>query len=134
MEKAEASGFQIDRIHEIATDADGGKIVVRAATRLQSGPTELEIAVTTELAPAMALALLATTAKARATRDELEPSLEALGAAVVRSSSDEKVRMQVMFDQGAVLPIEFTVEAAQALQKGLAEYLGSAQRRLAQRS
>ena len=133
MEKAEPSGFHIDRIHEVAPHADGEKIVVRAATRPEDGPTELEIAVTTELAPAMALALLATTAKTRAIRDELEPALDALGAAVVRSSSEQKVRMQLLFERGAVLPIELTVEAAEALQKGLAEYLGSPQRRLAQR-
>ena len=133
MTKAEPSGLHIDSIHKIAPHAEGEQIVVRAATRLENGPTELEIAVTTELAPAMALALLATTAKTRATRDELDPALDALGAAVVRSSSEQKVRMQLLFDQGAVLPLELTVEAAEALQKGLAEYLGSPQRRLAQR-
>ena len=106
---------------------------MRGATQLEGGPTELEIAVTTELAPAMALTLFATTAQTRASRDELEPALDALGAAVVRSSSEQKVRMQVLFERGAVLPIELTIEADEAVKKGLAEYLGLPQRRLVQR-
>ena len=133
MKKAEPSGLPIDSTYEIARQPKSEPTVARVATQLESGPTDFEIAVTTELAPAMVLALLATTAKTRATRDELEPALDALGAAVVRSSSEQKVRMQLLFDRGAVLPIELTVEAAEALQKGLAEYLASPQRRLAQR-
>jgi len=125
--------LHIRRIKEVAAHADAGTIVVRADTVLENQRTELEIAVTTELAPAIALALLSTTAKARSNRDELEPALDVLGAAVVRSSSADKVRLQMLFDKGAVLPVELTVEAAEALQKGLAEYLGSSQRRFAAR-
>jgi len=125
--------IHIQRITEVAPHTDGQKIVVRAETGPRDQRTELEIAVTTELAPAIALALLSTTAKARAARDELEPALDALAAAVVRSSAERKVRLQLLFDRGAVLPIELDLDAALALSRGLAEYLGSAQRRMATR-
>lgn len=121
-------------IHRI-TDArvDGQSVVLRADTVLDNHPTEFEIAVTTDLAPAMALALLSRTAQSRAARDELEPALDALAAAVVRSSAADKVRLQLLFDKGAVLPIELDIEAAEALHRGLTEYLGSATRRFALR-
>ena len=133
MKRVPPPEVRIHRIKDVAHHADGAKIVVRADTLLENERTELEIAVTTELAPAMALALLSTTSKARSNRDELEPALEVFGAAVVRSSSPDKVRLQLLFDKGAVLPIELSIEAATALSKGLAEYLGSSQRRLAAR-
>lgn len=125
--------FHIQQIREVAPHTDGSKIVVRVETVLENERADLEIAVTTELAPAMALALLATTARARSGRDELEPSLGVFGAAVVRSSSQEKVRLQLLFDKGAVLPVELSLEAAEALSRGLAEYLSSSHRRLAPR-
>ncbi len=125
--------IQIHAIREVAPDVAAGSIVVRADTVIDDAITELEIAVTSELAPAMALALLSTTARARAARDELEPALAVLGAAVVRSSQDSKVRLQLLFEKGAVLPLELTLESAQALSEGLAEYLGSSRRRLAPR-
>lgn len=133
MKNASPPELQIQRITGVAPHDEGTRIVVRADTVLQNQRTELEIAVTTELAPAIALALLATTAKARAGRDELEPALDVFGAAVVRSSTEEKVRLQLLFDKGAVLPVELTTQAALALAKGLAEYLGSADRRFAER-
>jgi len=133
MKNVPPAEIHIHRITEVAPHIDGQKIVVRADTEVQNQRTELEIAVTTDLAPAIALALLSTTAKARAARDELEPALDALAAAVVRSSSEAKLRLQLLFDKGAVLPIELDIEAAEALTRGLAEYLGSAHRRLAPR-
>ncbi|MBC8055355.1 MAG: hypothetical protein H7Y61_02115 [Rhizobiales bacterium] len=132
MKNAPTPEFHIHRINEVEPHSDGDKIVLRADTLLDNRRTELEIAVTTELAPAMALALLSTTAKARSGRDELDPALEALGAAVVRSSSSDNVRLQLLFDKGAVLPVELTIEAARALSKGLVEYIGSSRRRLAE--
>lgn len=125
--------YHIERLKEVTPHPDDGKIVLRAESLRANQLTELEIAVTTELAPAMALALLATTAKARAGRDDLEPALDVLGAACVRSSSSDKVRLQMLFDKGAVLPVELPIDAAVALCKGLVEYLGSSQRRFAAR-
>jgi hypothetical protein len=121
--------LEIHHVAAVAPHTDGAKLVVRADTLLANQRTELEIAVTTELAPAIALALLATTAKARAGRDSLEPALEVLGAAVVRSGADDKLRLQLLFDKGAVLPIELSLQAGEALSKGLVEYLQSPQRR-----
>ena len=122
--------FQIHRITAITPHIDGSRIVVKADALLANQRTEVEIAVTADLAPAMALALLATTARARALRDELEPALDVLAAAVVRSSSREKLRLQLLFEKGAVLPFELSCDAGQALSDGLVEYLGSSQRRL----
>ena len=125
-------GLHIHRINGIAPHADGQKIVVRADALLEEQRTELEIAVTTDLAPVMALALLASTAHARARRDELEPALDVLAAAVVRSSTKDRVRLQLLFDKGVVLPFELTVEAGRALAAGLEEYLHSPSPRYAE--
>jgi hypothetical protein len=129
MEDAMPPELHIHAIKAIAPHSDGDKIVVRADAMLEDERTELEIAVTTDLAPAMALALLATTATARAKRDELEPALEVLAAAVVRSSSEAKVRLQLLFDKGAVLPLEMHKEAGVALSDGLVEYFRSGPQR-----
>jgi hypothetical protein len=132
MENLMPSELQIQRITGMASDG-AGTITVRADGLLHDARTELEIAVTTELAPAMALALLATTASDRALRDELAPALDVLAAAVVRSSSGDRVRLQLLFGDGAVLPLELTTEAGHALNDGLTEYLLSPKRRLASR-
>jgi hypothetical protein len=81
--------------------------------------TEVEIAITADLAARAAIALLAATAKARATRDGFEPALEVLAAAVVASGCPEKVRLQLLFYEGAVLPLEVPTDAAKALSKEL---------------
>lgn len=123
----------IEQISEIVPSPEGSTIVMRARAARENERADREIAVTRELAPATALALLATTAKARSGRDGLDPALDVFGAAVVRSSSHEKVRLQLLFDNGAVLPVELNLEAAEALSRGLTEYLGASQRRLAPR-
>lgn len=132
MDHPTTPGLHIHRINTIAPHADGQKIVVHADALLQEQRTELEIAVTTDLAPVMALALLASTASARAQRDELEPALDVLAAAVVRSSTKDRVRLQLLFDKGVVLPFELTLEASRALSAGLDEYLSSPSPRYAQ--
>lgn len=133
MNKVTTPELQIHRISAMAAHVDGSRIVVKAQGLLEQERTDLEIAVTTDLAPSIALALLSTTAKARAQRDELGPALDVLGAAVVRSSSEDSVRLQLIFDGGAVLPFELSLEASRALSNGLLEYLESSQRRLADR-
>lgn len=126
--------LHIQGIKAVAALDDGNKIVVRADALVQATRTELEIAVTTDLAPTMALALLATTAKARATRDELMPAMGVMVAAVVRSSSADRVRLQLMFEKGVVLPIEMSLDAAKAFTKGLTDYLESPRRYVDQRN
>ena len=115
--------MKIDEIKAVVPAPDGNAVVVKAEVVLEERRTELEIAITTDLAPAVAIALLASTAKARAARDGLDPALEVLAAAVVESGSAEKVRLQLLFDQGAVLPVEVPTDAALALSKDLAREL-----------
>ena len=125
--------IHINRIAAVVPHPDGQTIVLKAEALLADQRTEMEIAITTDLAPAMALALLASTAQARAERDALSPAFDALAAAVVRSSSPDKVRLQLLFNKGAVLPVEMDAEAGLALSGGLVEYFGAKQRRYAPR-
>lgn len=118
--------MKLAEIKEVAPVADGSAVVVKADVQLDDERTELEISITTDLAPQIAIALLATTAKARAERDGLEPALDVLAAAVVASGCAEKVRLQLLFDKGAVLPLEVPKDAAEALHKGLTDELNAA--------
>jgi hypothetical protein len=115
--------MKIEEIAEVAPAPDGAAIVVKADVLLGDQRTAVEIAIATDLAAKVAIALLATTAKARAERDGLEPALDVLAAAVVASGCAEKVRLQLLFEKGAVLPLEVPVDAAQALQRGLTDEL-----------
>ena len=117
--------MHIEHVAEVVPAADGLKIVVRAEARIGDQRTELELAIATELAATVAIALLATTAKARAARDGLEPALDVLAAAVVASGCADKVRIHLLFDKGAVLPVKVPVPAAKVLSRTLAEELVS---------
>ena len=125
--------LHINSIAAVVPHPDGQKIVLKAEALMADQRTEMEIAITTDLAPAMALALLASTAQGRAERDALSPAFDALAAAVVRSSSPDKVRLQLLFNKGAVLPVEMAAEAGLALSGGLVDYFGAKQRRYAPR-
>lgn len=127
------SELQINRIAAVVSHPDGQTIVFKAEALIADQRTQMEIAITTDLAPAMALALLASTAQARAERDALSPAFDALAPAVVRSSSPDKVRLQLLFSKSAVLPIKMDAEAGRALSGGLVKYFGAAQRRYAPR-
>lgn len=115
--------MKIADMKSVIPTPDGSAVVVKATGDVGGQRTDVEIAITTDLAPAVAIALLATTAKARAERDGLEPALEVLAAAVVASGCAEKVRLQLLFDKGAVLPLEVPLDAAKALQAGLSDEL-----------
>ncbi len=115
--------IEISQIKAVVPRDTGGAVVVKVEARVGDHATDLEIAITTELAPAVAIALLATTAKARAARDGLEPALDVLAAAVVASGSAEKVRLQLLFDTGTVLPVEMPTDAGEALKQGLTDVL-----------
>ena len=117
--------IEIADVKEVVPVSNGAAVVVKADAVLSDRRTELEIAITTDLAATVAIALLATTAKARAERDGLEPALDVLAAAVVASGCAEKVRLQLLFDKGAVLPLEVPVDAAKALHRGLTEALNT---------
>ena len=117
--------IKIADVKEVVPTSNGSAVVVKAEALLGDQRTELEIAITTDLAATVAIALLATTAKARAERDGLEPALDVLAAAVVASGCAEKVRLQLLFEKGTVLPLEVPLDAAKALNRGLTEELSS---------
>jgi hypothetical protein len=87
-----------------------------AAKRSRKSATNVAIA--TELAPAVAIALLD---KSEQAPGAAAPALEALAAGAVPSDKKGKVRVQLMFENGAVLPVEMSKAAGAALSKGLDE-------------
>jgi len=72
--------------------------------------------IATELAPAVAIALLDKTEQPAGAP---APALDVLAVAAAPSEIDGNVRMQLMFENGAVLPVEMSVDAGAALSKGL---------------
>ncbi len=92
-----------------------------AAKRTKKSATSVAIA--TELAPAVAIALLSKTEHAAG---DPAPALDCLAAGAVPSETAGKVRVQLMFENGAVLPVEMSNDAAAALSKGLSEELPDA--------
>ena len=97
---------------------------VKGKPRTQSARSSLrsdkDVAISTELAPAVAIALLE---QAHHGSGQPTPALEPLAAGAVSSDADGKVRVQLLFENGAVLPVEMTDAAAQALGKGIAKEL-----------
>ena len=85
-----------------------------AAARNKQNATN--VAITTELAPAVAIALLDKTVQAPGAP---APALGALAAGVSASEEEGKVRVQLVFENGAVLPVEMSVAAGAALSSGL---------------
>ena len=75
------------------------------------------VAIATELAPAVAIALLD---KTEQPPGAAAPALECLAAGAAPSETDGKVRVQLMFENGTVLPVEMSNAAGAALSKGLA--------------
>ena len=88
------------------------------AGRAQKSATHVAIA--TELAPAVAIALLE---KTEQTPGGPPPALDCLAAGAAPAETPGKVRVQLMFDNGAVLPVEMSTDAGAALAKGLAQEL-----------
>lgn len=119
------ANLKIADVEEVESTPDGSAVVIKADAVVGGQRSEVEIAITRDLAAQLAVALLATTAKQRAERDKLEPALEVLAAAVVASGCADKVRMHLLFEKGVVLPLEVNVEAATALHTGLSEELGA---------
>lgn len=77
-------------------------------------------AIATDLAPAVAIALLDKTEQAP---DAPAPALDCLVAGAAPSEDSGKVRVQLMFETGAVLPVEMSVAAGAALARALVEEL-----------
>ena len=89
----------------------------------RSKPSATTVAITTELAPAVAIALLG---KADHGPGDPPPALDCLAAGATPSDTPGKVRVQLMFENGAVLPVEMTADAGEALSKGLTKELPKA--------
>lgn len=77
-------------------------------------------AIATDLAPAVAIALLD---KTEQDPDAPAPALDCLVAGAVPSENPGKVRVQLMFETGAILPVEMSAAAGAALSRGLTEEL-----------
>lgn len=93
---------------------------VAKPARDRGGPCAKNVAIATELAPAVAIALLEKTDQPPGAP---AAALEVLAVAAGPSETEGNVRMQLMFENGAVLPVEMSVDAATALSRGLKEEL-----------
>lgn len=101
----------------------GGEPKARSARSKSAGAkrtrkSATDVAIATELAPAVAIALLHKTEKAPG---EAAPALDCLAAGAAPSENAGKVRVELLFDNGAVLPVEMSNAAGAALSKRLAE-------------
>ncbi len=96
----------------------GGRAKASQAKRAKTSSTNQAIA--TELAPAVAIALLD---KMEQDPGATAPALDCLGAGASASETEGRVRVQLMFENGAVLPVEMSSAAGEALAKGLAAEL-----------
>lgn len=91
-----------------------------SARKRASKRSATNLAITTDLAPAVAIALLDKTEQAPGAP---APALDALAAGAAPSEIEGNVRIQLVFENGAVLPVEMSAEAGAALSKGLLEEL-----------
>lgn len=91
-----------------------------ASARKRTKKSATNVAIATELAPAVAIALLDKTEQAPGAP---APALDVLAAGAVPSEIEGNVRMQLVFENGAVLPVEMSADAGAALSKGLLEEL-----------
>ena len=87
--------------------------------------TAKNVAISTELAPAVAIALLE---KSEHVPGDPTPALDVLAAAATPSDVEGNVRVQLLFENGAVLPVEMSESAGAALADCLSVELKSAQK------
>lgn len=90
------------------------------SARARSKKSATNVAIATELAPAVAIALLDKTEQSPGAPP---PALDVLAVGVAASENRGKVRVQLMFENGAVLPVEMSVAAGAALSSGLNDEL-----------
>jgi hypothetical protein len=96
--------------------AKRGATSAKSSPRKQVKKSPTDVAISTELAPAVAIALLDKSTQAPGAP---APALDVLAAGVSASETDGNVRVQLMFPNGAVLPVEMSADAGAALSKGL---------------
>ena len=82
-------------------------------------------AIATELAPAVAIAVLE---KSEQAPGKPPAALEVLAAGASPSEVDGNVRVQLIFEGGAVLPVEMSAAAGAALSAGLSSELPAAKK------
>lgn len=116
MKKSAASKAVKKRVKK-APVASRRKLTLEAAAK--------NAAISTELAPAVAIALLD---KSEHLPGEPAPALDVLAAGVTPSEVDGNVRVQLLFDNGAVLPVEMSEAAGFALSDALSGELPKAQK------
>ena len=101
------------------------KAQVAPRGKLTREATAKNVAIATELAPAVAIALLEKS-------DQLPggpaPALDVLAAGVTPSTIEGNVRVQLLFENGAVLPVEMSAAAGSALSVGLSSELPANQK------
>ena len=100
----------------LARPLDGAVGEATAQATADDQQALVDKAISTELAPAVAIALLA---KSDHAPDSPVPALECLAAGVSAADDQDKVRVQLMFENGAILPVEMSREAGEALTNGL---------------
>jgi hypothetical protein len=92
----------------------------RPSARRKAGNSSTNLAIATELAPAVAIALLDKTDQPAGAP---APALEVLAVGAAASQVKGNVRLQLMFENGSVLPVEMSKAAGLALSKGLKDEL-----------
>jgi hypothetical protein len=102
------------------TASDAGDTRKKSTAKRKTAKSATDKAIATELAPAVAIALLDQSTQSP---DAAPPALDCLAAGVVSSETDGKVRVQLIFENGAVLPFEMSDAAGAALSKGLSAEL-----------
>lgn len=97
----------VPKARSVRSKAAAGKRTKKSATN---------VAIATELAPAVAIALLD---KTEQSPGDAAPALDVLAAGAAPSETAGKVRVELLFENGAVLPVEMSTDAGAALSKGL---------------
>ena len=108
------------KVKKVSVDSPATTGRKRAAKADKAASAATNLAIATELAPAVAIALLDKTVQAPG---DPPPALDVLAVGAVPSEIEGNVRMQLVFENGAVLPVEMSAEAGAALSKGLLQEL-----------
>ena len=123
--KSEGHSIRLKRPARKAAKKRAAKAKVGPRRGLALDAAAKNAAIATELAPAVAIALLE---KSEQLPGKPPAALDVLGAGVAPSEIDGNVRVQLLFENGAVLPVEMSEAAGSALSDGLSNELPKAQK------
>lgn len=129
--REDAPDLMIASIGRAIHTADGSDLLLEAEGLLKGERRALAIAVKTELAPLVAVTLLAALSGANANGEGTgstpsQSSMLCLAAGIVKAADPSLLRMHLQFDSGLVLPVEMPRDSAVALLRGLIDELGVA--------